>query len=240
MQWFCWGVVGADASSYSAITITSLSNNDLESFFFCGQSQINWKTVKETVRQAAAKTNYRAAGRENLVLWISQQSPNSSLLPADTLYLLFCHWKNSWRRHDVGLLQQSGKNNPHLPLWSSGVKYTLSCSNKQAWRCLGWKNMQNFLEIQGTVPWLGFETQVIFWVLQKKASDSNDESESNQGGRLVKLCAFEGKYEENEIIPSSRVSLENSNIIMLKYFSLPKASDFLQQLAVFSCLTFLH
>lgn len=50
MQWFCWGVVGADASSYSAITITSLSNNDLESFFFCGQSQINWKIVKETVQ----------------------------------------------------------------------------------------------------------------------------------------------------------------------------------------------
>lgn len=74
-----------------------------------------------------------------------------------------------------------------------------------------------------------WNTGKFFWVLQKKASDSNDESDSNQGGRLLKLCASGGKHEENEIILSSRASPENSNIIMLKYFKV-----FLKQVISYS------
>lgn len=65
-------------------------------------------------------------------------------------------------------LEKTGKNNLHPPLWNYGVKYTLSCSNKQACRFLGPINVQKLLEIQGTVSCLGFGTQVISLSLTEK------------------------------------------------------------------------
>lgn len=78
--------------------------------------------------------------------------------------------------------------------------------------------MQKLLEIQGAVACLEFGTQVIFLSVPQKASDSSFKSDSKQGGRLVKLCAFRGKHEENGVIWSSRAQPEYSNIIIFKYF----------------------
>lgn len=84
----------------------------LNLFFFHGQSQINWRRIKETVQSDRLQTNNVQGSRKG-EFWLSHQSLNSSLLPADTLYLLLCHWEKllctqrQKGRDDVGLPGQS-------------------------------------------------------------------------------------------------------------------------------------
>lgn len=138
-------------------------------------------------------------------------------------------------------LEKTRENNPHLPFWNYGVKHTLSCNNKQACRFLGWINVQNLLEIQGIVPCLGFGTQVNFLSVTEK------------GIWLKWWVRQQPRWEASEIMCIWRKAWRKLNNSVFKGItwkqqhnyaqilqSFPKASNFLQQLAVLSCLTFLH
>lgn len=119
-----------------------------------------------TVRHATAKTNVQGSKRGECR--IPHQSLNSSLLPADTLYLLFCYWEKLFCRQ-----REKGRDNVGLPQQSldSGHKAPSSLSQGVCYHniiCDVGERTSNFLIVPQSTPHATTAQGFIrHWLLQR-------------------------------------------------------------------------